>query len=152
MNSTNEEDLRETLLRCYRELKQKGKLSKKMPSIGVIFGEFLAKAGHRRFFIHECESFVNIKRNAGHFIMTFSVFDESSRKNEEFIAVWRLLKDGRENYTIQKTLDLDDKSHKVRDHDFESEKNLWIHYESIFREFIAFFKKKNFMHPKSNPH
>ena len=151
MKSTDE-PMRETLLHCYRELKQKGRLSKKMPSIGVIFGEFLAKAGHRRFFVHECESFVNIKRNAGHFIITFSVFDESSRKNDEFIAVWLLLKDGREKCTVQRIFDLNDKSHEARDHDHKFEGEMWIHYESIFREFIEFFKKRNFMHPKSSPH
>ena len=146
MNSTGREITREILLQYYRELKQKGKLSEKLPSIGIIFGDFLAKAGHKRFFIHECEFFVNIKRNAGRIIITFSVCNESSGKIDEFIAGWHLFKNGREGYIIQKMLDLDDISNKKARKGFDaSDREVWNHYENIFRKFIKFLKRGNFM-------
>jgi len=152
MNSADEKPTQEILLHCYRKLRQKEKLCEKIPSICIIFGEFLAKAGHRRFFLHECESFINIKRNAGRFIITFSVFDESIGKIDEFIATWKLLKDGRENYTIQRTSDSVDKSSEARDRNDKYERKIWIHYEDILRKFIEFLKKRDFVNLKSELH
>lgn len=146
------EPTREVLLHCYRKLKQKGKLSEKIPTIGIIFGDFLAKSGHRRFLIHECESFINIKRNVGRVIITFSVFDESSGKNDELIVGWRLLKNGHEKYTVWKMRDLEDTSHGARNYENESERNIWNHYEGILREFIEFLKKRNFTYLESKLH
>lgn len=131
MDTTCEERFREKLLFHYRKLQRKKRLSERMPNINVIFGDFLARAGHRRFFIYDCKSFINTKRTAGHFFIAFSVYNESSGEIDEFIARWHLQETGNEQFMVQRIVHLNEE--------------LENHFKMIFQEFIEFFKRENLL-------
>lgn len=148
MGTANEQLIRKMILQYYKKNRKKTKLSERVPNVAVIFGEFLARAGHKRFFLYDCRSFVNIKRNAGYFWISFSVYNESSGEIDEIIARWELWAGGLEELKVHKIVE--PKKIELKGIPYEeleilekTHKKIEQHFEEVFRDFIDFFKKEN---------